>query len=184
MWCLIVLDMEISFAKCFSPGFFCLEGSHTATPMSNISGSVCPAGHFCTEGSRVPSPCPAGSHQNETGGQSKDDCKPCPLGKQELILCELSSCTNSLALSDNLLSVWVSFPGWFQDSSGQRECNPCPHGFHCPSHSSTSGSPLLCPAGYVCPGESSDSLPVPCPKGTYSPNQGLITTGEKPEPFK
>ncbi|XP_053279649.1 SCO-spondin [Pleuronectes platessa] len=95
------------------PGFYCLEGSHTAAPMSNISGSVCPAGHFCTEGSSVPSPCPRGSHQNETGGKSKDDCKPCPLGKQEVIPCELNSaklallgaCTNPLALSENLLSV-------------------------------------------------------------------------------
>ncbi|KAM7413317.1 hypothetical protein PAMA_020621 [Pampus argenteus] len=71
---------------CKEPGFYCLEGSQTAAPISSVSGSVCPAGHYCAEGSSVPSPCPAGSYQNETGGKGKDDCKPCPLGKQEAIL--------------------------------------------------------------------------------------------------
>lgn len=88
--CFILLDKS-SFAACFSPGFYCLEGSHTATPLSSASGSVCPAGHYCAEGSRVPSPCPAGSFRNETEGKGKDDCKPCPLGKQEALLCENNS---------------------------------------------------------------------------------------------
>ncbi|XP_056298042.1 multiple epidermal growth factor-like domains protein 6 [Pseudoliparis swirei] len=135
------------------PGFYCLEGSQTAT----LSGSVCPAGHYCAEGSRVPSPCPVGSYQNETGGQRKDYCKTCPLG-------------------------------WFQDVSGQTECNPCPPGFHCPYPSSgpTRGSsagvsgPLPCPSGYICPRESADGQPVPCPKGTYSPSHGLTTAGRHP----
>lgn len=82
-------------------------------------------------------------------------------------------------------------PGWFQDLSGQKECNPCPPGFHCqyPSSSPTRGSstgvssPLPCPAGYICPRESPDSQPLPCPKGTYSPSHGLTTTGKKPRTF-
>lgn len=73
--------------KYFAPGYYCLEGSQTAAPISSVSGSVCPAGHFCAEGSSVPSPCPAGSYQNETGGKGEDDCKPCPLGKHEAGLC-------------------------------------------------------------------------------------------------
>lgn len=179
--------------KCFSPGYYCLEGSQTATPMSSESGSVCPAGHYCTEGSSVPSPCPAGSYQNETGGKGKDDCKPCPFGKQEVILYAITLknwvflyCTNSLALT-----VWMSFPGLFQELSGQKECNPCPPGFHCqslspiPTRGSSTGvsSPLPCPAGYICPRESPDSHPIPCPKGTYSPNQGLTVTGKNSEPL-
>lgn len=82
----------------------------------------------------------------------------------------------------------MSSPGWFQDSSGQKECNPCPPGFHCqspgpsPTRGGSSGvsSPLPCPAGYVCPRESPDSQPLPCPKGTYSPSQGLTTAGSNP----
>lgn len=86
--------------KCFSPGFYCLEGSKTATPMSSVSGGVCPAGHYCTEGSSVPSPCPAGSYQNETGGKGRDDCKPCPFGKQEAVLYDLSSVLSGDVLTD------------------------------------------------------------------------------------
>ncbi|XP_036070832.1 sushi, von Willebrand factor type A, EGF and pentraxin domain-containing protein 1-like [Oryzias melastigma] len=137
------------------PGFVCLEGSQSAAPPSGDSGGVCPVGHYCSEGTSVPSPCPPGFYQNEAGGKSKDDCKPCPLG-------------------------------WFQDLPGQKECNPCPPGFLCmaPSASSTRGSPigasspLPCPAGFTCPSENPENPPVPCPKGTYSPVQGLITTGQ------
>lgn len=85
----------------------------------------------------------------------------------------------------------MSLSGWFQDLSGQKECNPCPPGFHCqslspsPTRGSATGlsSPLPCPAGYICPRESTDSQPLPCPKGTYNPSQGLTTTGEKAEPL-
>lgn len=70
--------------KSFSSGYYCLEGSQTATPMSSASGDVCPAGYYCVEGSHVPTPCPVGSYQNETGGKGTDDCKPCPIGKQEM----------------------------------------------------------------------------------------------------
>lgn len=69
-------------------------------------------------------------------------------------------------------------PGWFQELSGQKACNPCPPGFHCQS---LGPSPLPCPAGYICPTESPDSQPLPCPKGTYSRSQGLTTSGKNPE---
>lgn len=85
--------------------------------------------------------------------------------------------------------VWKSLPGWFQDLTGQKACNPCPPGFHCQSLSSgpTTGysngvsNPLPCPAGYTCPRESEDSQPLPCPKGSYSSSQGLTTTGKNPQ---
>ncbi|KAF3692794.1 Sushi, von Willebrand factor type A, EGF and pentraxin domain-containing protein 1 [Channa argus] len=72
------------------------------------------------------------------------------------------------------------------DLSGQKECNPCPPGYHCqplspsPTRGSSTGVsvPLPCPAGYICPSQSPHSQPVPCPKGTFNPSQGLITIGE------
>lgn len=84
----------------------------------------------------------------------------------------------------------MSSTGWFQDLPGQKSCHPCPPGFLCqaPSASSTRGSPigasspLPCPAGFTCPSENPESQPIPCPKGTYSPVQGLITTGNKRGP--
>ncbi|KAG7455700.1 SCO-spondin-like isoform X1, partial [Solea senegalensis] len=127
-------------------GFYCLEGSHSPSPVLSESGSVCPAGHYCEEGCSVPTPCPAGSYQNETGGKGKDDCKQCLLG-------------------------------WFQNLLGQKECNLCPPGFDCTSPTKERATgvsiPLLCPAGYICPGENPGHQSIPCPKGTYSPNQGL-----------
>ncbi|XP_037836575.1 multiple epidermal growth factor-like domains protein 11 [Kryptolebias marmoratus] len=137
------------------PGFYCLDGSQSAAPVSDVSGGVCPVGHYCPEGTSTPFPCPLGFYLNDTGRKSKDDCKPCPLG-------------------------------WFQDLPGQRECIPCPPGFHCqplspsPARGSSTGvsSPLPCPAGFICPRGNPDSQLVPCPKGTFSPNHGLITTGK------
>lgn len=79
---------------------------------------------------------------------------------------------------EDVLTVWTFLTGWFQESSGQAECVPCPPGFHCQS---LSPSPLLCPAGYICPNKSLDSQPLPCPRGTYNPSQGLTTTGNIPE---
>lgn len=152
--------------------------------MQTTSGGVCPAGHYCVAGSSVPTPCPSGFYQNKTGGKSKDDCKPCPVGKQERFNTNLALlCTKFFILFgdsaiEDVLTVWTFLPGWFQESSGQTECVPCPPGFHCQS---LSPSPLLCPAGYICPNKSLDSQPLPCPRGTYNPSQGLTTTGNNPE---
>lgn len=65
-------------------GFFCLEGSQSSSPGSSMFGGICPVGHYCAESSSVPSPCPAGSYQNETGGKGKHDCNPCPPGMQTI----------------------------------------------------------------------------------------------------
>ncbi|KAI4904543.1 hypothetical protein NFI96_029611 [Prochilodus magdalenae] len=131
------------------PGFFCSEGSSTAAPVSAVYGDRCPPGHYCDSGSAVPTPCQVGTHRSESGGKSVEDCMPCP-------------------------------GGLFQDQRGQRDCKSCPPGFHCPSSSQLSNegsAPLICPEGYYCPNETV-GRPVPCPKGTYSNNQGLTSADE------
>ncbi|KAL7831753.1 hypothetical protein AOLI_G00293010 [Acnodon oligacanthus] len=142
---------EVCLAGFFCPqeGFFCIEGSSTAAPVSAVFGDVCPPGHYCNSGSAVPMPCPVGTHRSESGGKSVGDCMPCP-------------------------------GGLFQDQRGQRDCKSCPPGFHCPSsnqQSNGSSAPLICPEGYYCPNETV-GRPVPCPKGTYSNNQGLTSADE------
>ncbi|KAL6471032.1 hypothetical protein MHYP_G00196820 [Metynnis hypsauchen] len=130
-------------------GFFCTEGSSTAAPVSAVFGDMCPPGHYCNSGSAVPTPCPVGTHRSESGGKSVEDCMPCP-------------------------------GGLFQDQRGQRGCKSCPPGFHCPSsnqQSNGSSAPLICPEGYYCPNETV-GWPIPCPKGTYSNNQGLTSADE------
>lgn len=163
---------------CFLPGFYCLEGSETAAPTQTTSGDVCPAGHHCVGGSSVPTPCPAGFHRNETGGKGEGDCYRCPAGKREMIWCRLGFRHKGLLpLFKKTLTLFEPFlSGWFQESSGQTECLPCPPGFHCQPHSLR---PLLCPAGYICPDKSSDTRPLPCPRGTYNPSQGLASAGNR-----
>ncbi|XP_028320851.1 uncharacterized protein LOC114474630 [Gouania willdenowi] len=137
------------------PGFFCLEGSQSATPMSDKFGSVCPAGHYCAEGSVVPAPCPAGTYQNKTGGKGKDDCKPCPFGYFQDLSGQnkCSPCPPGyLCLSLNPSPTRGSFVGV--------------------------SSPLPCPPGFICPRESPDHLPLPCPKGSYSSSPGLSSIGQ------
>ncbi|KAM9734328.1 uncharacterized protein ACNS7B_016072 [Menidia menidia] len=137
------------------PGFYCLGGSQSATPATGVSGGICPAGHYCTKGSSVPTPCPAGFHQNEEGGKGKDDCKPCFLGwfqnlpgQKECDPCPAGYHCQSLSPS--------------------------------PTRGNPTGasSPVPCPAGFVCPKNDSTSQLIPCPKGTYNPSQGLTHTGE------
>ncbi|XP_077467725.1 uncharacterized protein LOC144083617 [Stigmatopora argus] len=137
------------------PGFYCLEGSPTAAPVSSVSGGACPAGHYCAQGSDVPSPCPPGSFRNETGGKGKDDCKLCLpgfyqdlSGQTECRRCPSGFHCETLRLSSTRGSSSVFY------------------------------SPLPCPAGFFCSMESPDGQPLPCPKGTYGPSQGLGSEGE------
>jgi hypothetical protein len=41
---------------------------------------VCPAGHYCVDGSPFPTPCPAGKYLDTTGGTQLSDCKDSTAG--------------------------------------------------------------------------------------------------------
>lgn len=43
--------------------------------------SVCPAGHYCPEGTGTPFPCPVGTYNEQLQAVSDADCLPCPAGK-------------------------------------------------------------------------------------------------------
>ena len=47
------------------------------TFISNISGDICPEGHYCTVGSVTATPCGNGTYMNHTGATS---CYTCPAG--------------------------------------------------------------------------------------------------------
>ncbi|KAJ7990480.1 hypothetical protein DPEC_G00300750 [Dallia pectoralis] len=133
------------------PGFYCLEGSQKAAPVSSVFGGPCYSGHYCERGSSVPTPCPAGTHNNHTGG-TRVDCEPCPDG-------------------------WFQDLAGQRQC---QPCPPgfhCPS----VSTSGTDRAPILplpCPAGYACPGDGPFSQPYPCPKGTYSPSLGITSLGQ------
>ncbi|KAA0701966.1 hypothetical protein E1301_Tti007791 [Triplophysa tibetana] len=68
--------------------------------------------------------------------------------------------------------------GQFQDQRGQRDCKPCPPGFHCISFTqdlSGVSTPIICPKGFFCPTKTQLGNPVPCPRGTYSDSVGLLS---------
>jgi hypothetical protein len=56
------------------PGFYCPSG----TPAG--SSFPCPAGAYCEEGSKDPTPCPIGTFHSELGAVSAENCTKCPLG--------------------------------------------------------------------------------------------------------
>lgn len=45
----------------------------------NVTGAICPVGHYCPQGSSIYIICPAGNYTNETG---QAECKVCPAGFQ------------------------------------------------------------------------------------------------------
>ena len=58
------------------PGYYC-NGSNK---VPNPSYAECPIGHYCPEGSYIPTPCPRGSFANSKRNRNVSDCKPCSPG--------------------------------------------------------------------------------------------------------
>ena len=53
-------------------------GTNTTTPVEEKDlGYVCPAGHYCVEGSSIETPCPLGTFSTVVGATSSDVCSPC-----------------------------------------------------------------------------------------------------------
>jgi hypothetical protein len=62
------------------PGFYCIEGAFTASPIDGVTGKVCPQGHYCPMGSKYPKNCPAGTYNPSTEKSKPTDCKDCTAG--------------------------------------------------------------------------------------------------------
>ena len=52
--------------KC-KEGYYCNEGSTTATPPDGVMGGRCPVGKYCLEGTSTPDDCPKGTFSNARG---------------------------------------------------------------------------------------------------------------------
>ncbi|XP_028816958.1 zonadhesin [Denticeps clupeoides] len=131
-------------------GFYCLEGSSDMAPFQASYGDQCPSGHYCENATAFPSPCPAGTHRPEHGGQERQDCVPCPYGWFQ----------NQRGQRDcKLCPAGYHCPLTTQDITG-------------------AAMPLLCPQGYFCPSNVSQAKPLPCPKGTFGLTNGLTAADE------
>ena len=47
----------------------------------NDTDIVCPAGHYCPEGSAIPTPCLAGTYSDSEGNTNSTACVACDEGK-------------------------------------------------------------------------------------------------------
>ena len=122
------------------PGYVCYLGAYTSNPRDGVTGEECPPGGYCTSGSALSSPCPAGTFNNVTGSSTEQDCEQCTPGYY---------CSNTRN------------PG----PSG-----PCDAGYYCEG-GAYEPKQNVCPAGHFAPMAS--SAPVPCPRGTYQPAEGM-----------
>ena len=57
-----------------------LTGNTKPNPATTASSGVCPSGSYCPQGTSTPNPCPAGTYNDQTGGESLNDCLNCPAG--------------------------------------------------------------------------------------------------------
>jgi hypothetical protein len=118
-----------------------------------IPNGLCPAGHYCPEGSFSPTPCPLGTFFESRGGVAVGSCRRCPAG----LFC---NATGFAYLFSLLTSAGLLAP-----------VGLCSAGYYCPGGSS-SATPFesICPAGFYCP--PATSVPVPCQNGTYQTRLG------------
>ena len=157
-----------------SDGYVCVGGAFTPTPIDNVTGYACPAGHFCTNASFLEQKCPPGSYQPDVG---KAQCLTCPIGTicytSSLVMYEL--CPEGYYCPDMGMINGIPCPlGTFSNITGNTnisDCISCPVGMYCNSLSLTKPSGF-CEAGYLCVSSATspspqDGLNEPCPPGFY-----------------
>ena len=62
-------------------GYYCSLGASDPAPTDNVTGAICPVGHYCPEGSPAPISCPTGYYLDSEENNALEDCLPCPLGE-------------------------------------------------------------------------------------------------------
>ena len=48
-------------------GFYCQGKANVPNPNDGVTGSICPAGYYCPQGTVNPVPCPAGTYLSYKG---------------------------------------------------------------------------------------------------------------------
>lgn len=123
-----------------------------------LSGSICPAGFFCVEGSSWPSPCPPGTYSDQLGLQNATDCFSCLGG-------EFCASYNLTLTSGNCSEGYFQFsPACFPSQCPNNNRCLVFQGYYCPGNDITATS-VSCPIGHFCPEQSPH--PILCPSGYY-----------------
>ena len=126
-------------------GFICSLGASLPNPNDGVTGSICPEGQYCPEGSFVGIDCPAGMFSNQTGLTEETDCQPCLPGS------------------------YCATPGLTEVTGPCFASHFCTGGAILPNPvNKTYGD--QCTPGHKCPQGS--AAPIPCSPGSYSPTIG------------
>ena len=152
-------------------GFYCESGSNTDSPDSftNLGfGEPCPEGHYCLEGTLLPTPCPLGKFRTSKGGASASDCSDCEAG----FYCIPND------------PVPKACPAGAYCPAGSSEPVECPRGTYSPNEKAKSSSSCVtCPAGHICDNEGIGNVTnYPCRPGFYCP-AGSLTPVDSPRGY-
>lgn len=175
--------------------FVCPRGYYCKTDLTGITTPVeCEIYSYCPEGTSSSSnPCIAGTYTDETGLQSKDQCKQCPAG----FFCKEGKYELSNTCDAGYYCVSGSNTATPDSYTNKGIGSPCPIGNYCPkgtvvptpcpdgkTRSQTGGKTVddctECEAGYYC--IANDPVPKSCPTGAYCP-QGSSTPSLCPEGY-
>ncbi|KAL8012133.1 putative tyrosine-protein kinase ephrin type A/B receptor [Plasmopara halstedii] len=181
-------------------GFYCVQGSYTATPTGQTNslgriGDVCTRGHYCPQGTSNPIPCIPGTYSETTQNVNASNCLPCSPG----YICSTSGivtpfekcpagffCTGGDSVATQRCPKGFECPessikpracpaGTFADEIGLSTCKVCPERFYCEAGSVI---PLVCPQGHYCPSQTPSPTKYPCPAGSFGNFSSLASPTE------
>ncbi|MES1909505.1 MAG: hypothetical protein MHM6MM_002234 [Cercozoa sp. M6MM] len=172
-----------------SAGHVCTSGASQSDPTDNVTGYICPAGHYCPSGVLAPIPCLAGQTAPGTGNTAASDCEDCSAGFycRDGFVCfgqaSLSAPTDNVTGRACVPGTYCEQgsavetpcdPGTFNSDYGQSSCRDAPVGRY--ADTAGASTTLTCPRGSYCP--QGTAIPVPCPVGTFGNVTGLASVSE------
>lgn len=180
----------------------CLAGYYCDGGAANNTQNNCPVGSYCTEGSPLPTPCPAGTTLTTENNEDESDCDACDAGYYcpqnatstgEKLPCDagfvctggadvpnpVDNSTGYVCPTGHACPAGVPVeqpcdPGTYQPSPGSDSCLSCDAGTYCPYGQMT--ETVICPQGRYCPANA--FFTSRCPSGTYSNLTGLKSQDE------
>ncbi|XP_062606170.1 multiple epidermal growth factor-like domains protein 6, partial [Saccostrea cucullata] len=166
-----------NYTGLISAGHWSRYGSGTRTPLVDDSAilGICTKGHYCPEGSEIPTACPSGTYGDSwklTSLAACDACDPgtyCPITNMTATGSQCDAgfyCSGGSPESAPVNKTWGDeCPAGSYCPAGSSAPIPCPAGKY--TNSTRTVTCLDCPIGHYCVIGTSD--PVPCPEGFWCP---------------
>ena len=172
--------------KLCADGYFCISGSKYEKPNDGVTGRLCQKGHYCKKGFETV--CKEGTYEPRLGSPECAKCpkgyycatgcvepiicpkgKYCEAGSSVPIMCEMGTYSNAKGL-EKASQCRICPTGYYCIDNSVKLCDP---GYFCKTRaSSATDSTLLCPKGHYCPNSNGIVIPVLCPLGKFTINEG------------